>query len=188
MNQLINRAKFYSGVRNGPFPGKLSVKQVQGMETIWDALEAQSAITDFCQIAYIFATVFWETDRTMQPIAEYGKGKGKRYGVPAGPFGKIYYGRGFVQLTWLANYQKATEHFEIDYVRNPDWVMRPEDAAQIMLWGMRTGAFTGKKLSDYFNSQKCDWLEARRIINAKDKASQIALIAKQFYADMVLAI
>lgn len=38
--------------------------------------------------------------------AELGKGKGRKYGVPAGPYGKIYYGRGPIQITWEGNYKK----------------------------------------------------------------------------------
>lgn len=184
---MINRAKFFDGVRHGPFPGKLTVKQANGMDAILNAWEAQDEMTDLRFLAYMFATTFLETDATMQPIAEYGKGRNRKYGSPAGPYKQVYYGRGYVQLTWLANYKKASEYFGVDYVRHPDYVMRPSDAANIMLWGMRTGAFTGKKLSDYFSGAKSDWYNARRIINGTDKAAHIAEIAKAFYADLVLA-
>jgi hypothetical protein len=36
---------------------------------------------------------------------------------------------------------------------------------RIMSFGMRNGKFTGKKLSDYINGDKCDYKNARRIIN-----------------------
>jgi len=35
----------------------------------------------------------------MQPIEEYGKGKGMKYGSPDPETGQTYYGRGFVQTT-----------------------------------------------------------------------------------------
>jgi hypothetical protein len=35
----------------------------------------------------------------MQPIEEYGKGRGMPYGKPDPTTGQVYYGRGFVQLT-----------------------------------------------------------------------------------------
>ena len=38
--------------------------------------------------------------------AEIGKGKGRKYGVPSGPYGKVYYGRGPIQITWESNYKK----------------------------------------------------------------------------------
>ena len=41
---------------------------------------------------------------------EIGSGKGRKYGVPAGPYGKIYYGRGPIQITWEANYKQITQN------------------------------------------------------------------------------
>ncbi|MEP0518610.1 MAG: hypothetical protein ABJO09_00765 [Hyphomicrobiales bacterium] len=50
------------------------------------------------QAAYVLATAFWETARTMKPVREYGGEKylkSKRY-YP-------YVGMGYVQLTWRTN-------------------------------------------------------------------------------------
>ena len=41
--------------------------------------------------------------------AELGKGRGRKYGVPSGPYGKIYYGRGPIQITWESNYKKIAQ-------------------------------------------------------------------------------
>lgn len=49
-----------------------------------------------------------------------------------------------------------------------------------MSYGMVKGAFTGKKLSDYINSSKSDYREARRIINALDQAEKIESYAVKF--------
>jgi hypothetical protein len=38
-----------------------------------------------------------------------------------------------------------------------------------MTEGMRRGLFTGKKLSDYIDGDRCDYKNARRIINGLDK-------------------
>jgi hypothetical protein len=43
------------------------------------------------------------------------------------------------------------------------------------------GSFTGKKLADYFNPNLEDWVNARRIINGKDKANLIAGYSKLYY-------
>jgi hypothetical protein len=45
---------------------------------------------------------------------------------------------------------------------------------------MRAGAFTGKKLSDYISASKCDYTNARRIINGVDRADLIAGYAAKF--------
>lgn len=55
-------------------------------------------------------------------------------------------------------------------------------AVKIMFYGMMNGSFTGKKLSDYFNPHKGDWVNACRIINGLDKANLISGYGKQFYA------
>jgi hypothetical protein len=47
---------------------------------------------------------------------------------------------------------------------------------------MTRGTFTGKKFSDYFAADADDWINARRIINGKDKANLIAGYGKQYYA------
>lgn len=177
----MNRAAFFAALRSrasSVFGTSLSQKQVSGTEAILD--EAQHRGVKLQPLAYMLATAYHETAHTMQPIAEYGKGKGRKYGAPAGPYGHVYYGRGFVQLTWLANYQRASKELGVDFVRYPERVMEPRLAAEIMFAGMEEGWFTAKKLSDYIGDGKADYVNARRIINGTDKASQIAGYAKAF--------
>ena len=181
----IDRKTFFSGIRQQPFDGKLNQGQVAGTSAILDEWERRK-LTDLRHLAYMLGTTKWETDHTMQPIIEGG---GEKYLKS-----KRYYpwvGRGFVQLTWERNYQAfradVLKLFGVDIVKNPEAALQLGPAAYIMFEGMAKGTFTGKKLSDYFNKDKTDWLNARRIINGTDKAAQIADIAKSFYADLVLA-
>jgi hypothetical protein len=53
-------------------------------------------------------------------------------------------------------------------------------AYKIMSLGMRQGSFTGVGLSKYINADKCDYVNARRIINGTDKAQTIAGYATKF--------
>lgn len=184
---MIDRKKFYDGVRKGPFPGKLTAGQVNGCGAILDEWERRK-LKDIRWLAYMMGTVFWECDQTMQPITEKG---GLRYLVK-----KKYYpwfGRGYVQLTWKANYEKMSGGLkdagfkDWNLIATPDLALRPDIAAFIMFEGMIRGAFTGKKLSDYFNDKKTDWINARRIINGTDRATEIADISKHFYTDISLA-
>ena len=92
----------------------------------------------------------------------------------------LYYGRGYVQLTWFDNFKKASEKLKHDFLNNPDDVMQIEHATNILLLGMKDGWFTGRKLSDYINQSKKDYLNARRIINGMDKTSLIAGYAETF--------
>lgn len=178
----INRKFFFETIRARLFGGKLSQTQVEGITEILNAWEKDYWNRDDRFLAYLLATVFHETDRQFQGIREYGKGKGRKYGVPDKATGQTYYGRGFVQLTWKDNYQKFSNLCDKDFVHNPDLVLELFYCVKIAFIGMVGGYFTGKKLSDYFNDKKEDWINARRIINGTDKANLIADYAKKFYS------
>lgn len=164
----------------------ISQTQVDNIELILKACN-QWGVTNLCQTAYVLATAYHETAATMQPIEEYGKGKGKKYGQNIDIDGSqykgldhLYYGRGYVQLTWLTNYVKMKLKLGIDFVNNPDLALVPEYSAQILVIGMRDGDFTGKKLATYINDKLCDYQGARRIINGTDKSVLIAGYARIF--------
>ena len=48
-----------------------------------------------------------------------------------------------------------------------------------MSYGMRNGTFTGVNLSRYFNRTRCDYEQARKIINGLDKYVPIARAAER---------
>jgi len=172
---MIDRAKFFKGWRQSF--GKLTQEQVDGLESLIGNIEADIHVTDIRWAAYMLATVYHETGRTMQPIAEYSHGVGRPYGLPDPDTGKVYYGRGYVQLTWRANYEKMAKVFGVDFVHEPDLVMQPGVAYQIMSYGMRKGAFTGRRLGQYMDDHNTDYTNARRIINGLDCADRIARYA-----------
>lgn len=148
--------------------------------------EAVIAIIDEChaqgvvlpeQIAYVLATADHETGGTLLPVKEAGYLKN-----PAKYLRKLryypYYGRGHVQLTWRTNYQKYEQILGLPLVANPDLVLRPDVSIFILVHGMRTGTFTGKRLSDYIHERRTDYVGARRIVNGTDRAVIIADLAK----------
>lgn len=204
---MINRKIFFDGIRQSPFPKKLNKEQVNGINVVLDEWEARN-LKDYRCLAYILATDKWETNHTMQPIKEIGSNayftkmydiKGsrpalaKRNGNIYPGDGIKYCGKGYVQLTWRANYRRMGELLKIDLEENPDLAMVPEIAIKILFEGMFRaesfrGDFTGKSLEDYFNNKTTDWIGARRIINGTDKAKEIAAIAKEFYADIMFAL
>ena len=189
----MNRAAFFDAVRANPFKGGLSQQQVTGMAAILDEWEARK-FTDLRWLAYMLATTFHETARTMQPIHEYGGPQYfKRYdgrrdlGNTMPGDGNRFHGRGYVQCTGRANYARASEELGVDFVAHPDRVLEPRFAAAIMFLGMSHGWFTTKRLSNYFTDTKADWKNARRIINALDKADTIAGYGKAFYGALLRA-
>lgn len=187
----INRPEFYKKFRK-EF-GSLNQDQVNGIEAIFDEWEAQELI-DPRWLAYMLATAWHETARTMQPVEEYGRGKGKPYGSkikhsrrPYISPNKLYYGRGHVQLTWYENYELMGRLLGIDLLKNPELALSMEVSVKIMFEGMLCGAssvgdFTGKCLEQYFNEDVDDPIGARRIINGNDKAKEIAVHHYKFLA------
>ena len=139
-------------------------------------------------VAYMLATVHHETAATFRPLEEHGKGKGRKYGTNIDMNGTrylglnhIYYGRGYVQLTWLSNYLKMGNLLGIDLVNNPSEALEAPTAAKILVIGSLGGLFTGKGLGDYITTGKAtDFINARRVINGTDKAHLIANHAIKF--------
>lgn len=172
----MNFSVFFDEVRNSLFGGRLTQDQVEGMEkTINYRDESYRGVTDD-QLAYVLATVKWETAHTMQPIKEYGSQsylKSKPY-YP-------YYGRGLVQLTWKKNYERY------GIAGTPDKALEWPTALKVMFDGMVRGVFTGKKLSDYIADGQRDYINARRIINGTDRAKEIAAIADDYRSALIKA-
>ena len=164
--------------------------QLQGI----DATLTAGAITDTRQLAYILATAYHETAKTMQPIEEYGKGKGKPYGEKlkygGGPNkrvaystpDKLYFGRGHTQNTWYETYEKLTAHNTNgwDFLNNPELLLTMQPSVWATFYAMTTGLYTGRKLSQYFNDTVTDPVNARKIINGLDKADMIAGYYEKF--------
>ncbi len=99
-------------------------------------LPAYEITTEF-RISAFLATCAPETD-WFRTLREYGTGKGRAYGKPAGPYGLIYYGRGIFQVTWLKNVKAFTKYvaenwewikpraLRYKYTVPPDFVKEPE--------------------------------------------------------------
>ncbi len=181
----MNKQKFIDQISITLFNGRLSQSQVDGINFKLNAFE-KAGIRDNRWKAYMLATSYHETAKTMQPIEEYGKGKGRTYGQKIMYCGKpythpdkIYYGRGDVQLTWYENYELMGKLLNIPLLEQPELALDPEISARIMIEGMTKGKsnrgdFTGVSLETYFNSTKSDPINARRIINGLDQAQKIA--------------
>lgn len=210
----MDRSNFFDVVRSPVFGGKLSQAQVNGMEAILDAVDAEGVI-DLRQVAYILATPMIETGGSFVPIVEnlnysaqgllttfpkyFTAAQAQSYarqpqrianrayanrmsnGNEASGDGWKYRGRGFVQITGRANYAKFSTILGVDLVSNPDLALSDDQAAKIIVVGMRDGVFTGHKLSNYFEPASADWVGARYIVNRQDKAQQIANFGRQFW-------
>jgi putative chitinase len=189
----FNHTTFFNGYRE--LFGKLNQTQLSGLDNLLGYIELDADVSDIRWVAYMLATLKHECADTFQPITERGAKSyfdkyepgtkiGKNLGNTVKGDGYLYRGRGYVQITGRANYRKMTEKLSLtgdeDLILHPDSALHPDIAYKIMSFGMRTGAFTGKKLSDYINAAKCDYTNARRIINALDQADKIEGYAVNF--------
>lgn len=192
---LGNPPAFFDVLRHGILGPTLSAEEVKGCTAILEAMEG----APLSWTAYALATSYHETASTMIPIKEYGgptyftrmyditgarPQKALAMGNTCAGDGPKYCGRGYVQLTWKANYKRAGDECGVDLVSYPDKAMDPVIAAKILRRGMEEGWFTGKKFSDYLPSvgraTSGQYRNARYIINGSDKADRIAGHAKAF--------
>lgn len=181
-------AAFFDAMRP-VFGGSLSQDQVNGLLVI---LEAWGKVGSgkLRDLAYILATAKHETADTMQPLREAkapSDAKAKEWLTKAWKAGKLgqvksdywsggFFGRGYVQLTHKANYEKAGKKLGLDLVGDPSKALIPEIAALILIRGMQEGWFTGKKLSDF----PSDFVSSRAVVNGSDRAALIAGYAYAF--------
>ena len=168
------------------FTGVWIMSKSSSINEIVNECTEQNIVID-AQIAYILATVEWETNHTFEPVKEaYWLSEGWRErNLRYYPF----YGRGYVQLTWEENYIKYTDILSeentpnaINLVIHPDAAMMPDVAKFILVHGFKHGTFTGRKISQYIDANSHDFYNARRCINGTDKATEIAAIAEEFLA------
>ena len=179
---------FYDSLRDAF--GRLSVNQVAGIEHLLKATEG----LPIRHRAYILATSWHETgpassDLHMTPRREiWGPTPAqKRYegrtdlGNTQPGDGKRFAGRGYVQITGRANYNRASTIVGRDLVADPDLTMDPEIAAKIIVHGMVNGWFTGRKMADFDS-----YVNMRRVVNGTDRAELIAGYAEKFESALKL--
>lgn len=177
---LADAAAFYASIRSAF--GGLSQEQVNGFQALLQAFGI--AGWPIAYAAYGLTTSWRETNKTMQPVREayWLSEDWRKTHLRYYP----HYGRGFVQLTHLTNYQRADDELGLAgaLVTDLDKAMEPDIAAMIMVRGMAEGWFTGKKMADYLptlgKANERQFRLARYIINGQDAAAEIAANALKF--------
>jgi putative chitinase len=179
----MNRKSFYDALR--PTLGALTQANVAGFEMVLD--EAERRRLDAAYVAYVLATAWWESGKTMAPVEEayYLGSRANAYRRKLRYY--PYHGRGLVQLTWKENYRKAGDVVGADLVNNPMLALDPKISVKILFDGMERGWFTGRKVSDYIDTidesdaeDFREFREARRVVNGMDRASEIGHLAILF--------
>jgi putative chitinase len=169
----FDRKVFFDVVRS-QF-GHLNTEQVTGFGKILDEWERRK-LKDVRWLANMLAQSWHESAHTMQPVRERGDEDYLR--------GKPYYpwvGEGLIQVTWETNAKKFG-------AKKPGDLMTWPIALHALFDGMISGMFTGRKLSDYFDVDTDDPVNARRIVNGTDKAELIAGYHRKFLYALLMAI
>lgn len=195
----MDRAKFYGVIRPILFGGSLAPIQVERIECLLDAIEG--AKWPLAWAAYALATAHHETAK-WQHLKELGgqsyftrmydkagdrPGVAKTLGNTEAGDGARFAGRGYVQLTGRTNYRNAGKAIGVDLLKDPTKAEEPATAARILVWGMETGAYTGKACRDYLDKNPPDYVGARRIINGTDRAGTIGSYAETFARALLAA-
>ncbi len=145
---------------------------------------ADTDVTDLRWAAYMLATVKHECADTWEPIEEYGRGAGKDYATAVAvkidakrTVNNVYYGRGYVQLTWDHRYKAMDTALglsgDASLYLHPENALVADTAYRIMSYGMRNGSFTGLGLPRFISGAKSSYFYARQIILSLDRAALI---------------
>ena len=122
-----------------------------------------NGITDHRQIAYVLATAEHESHNFTAPEENWGR----KQAVDLRYFGgEEYYGRGFVHLTHVNNYERLGQSLGIgrELAEHPERAAEAEIATRVLVVGMRDGMF-GVRLSDNINADRVDYRQARASVN-----------------------
>ena len=203
VRNALNRAAFFARLRQKPFRGRLTQRQVEGLNAILDGWRERTGDdggnTGRRELAYVLATAFHETAATMQPVREtlarsdaeairrldaaFSAGLLPSVKTPywrRDREGRTWLGRGLVQLTHRRNYEIMSQVTGVDLVADPGRALDMKVSVAILIEGMRRGSFAGHRLDDYFGPDREDWVGARKIINGKDRAEMVAGHAREF--------
>jgi len=162
------------------------------------------AMTDIRWAAYTVATAYHETAYTFKPVSEYGKGKGRKYakiikvtdtnglrGAKNTVYDNVYYGRGYVQITWEDSYKGIGGKIGMGNQLhvNPDKALDMKTAYKILSFWMLNPVPKVKStsLKNYINASQTDYYNARRIVNILNEAHKIAAYAENIELIMRLS-
>lgn len=103
----------------------------------------------------------------------------------------VYFGRGYVQLTWWYHYAAASVAIGqgFDLLWNPEHAKDPDTAYKVMADGMITGRHYAnrRRIQNYIAGPTANYAGARAIVNAADPQPTIVEAARVFEAALLAA-
>lgn len=108
------------------------------------------------------ATVAVETGGTFAPVHEILADPARQPELAARQAQYApYTGRGFVQITWRANYAAAGSALGVDLVGNPELALDPAIAARVLAWFFSTHPSPEHNVATAANAQRWDLVRER---------------------------
>lgn len=178
----LNRDIFFKAYRKA-FGNISDQRTVDGLNFFLDKFELERRLKSIPEFAYVLATVRHEATRdgvSFQPVREKRASKTRQpklYEQQNRYWNTGFYGRGFPQTTWEDNYRSAGKILGKGeyFVENPDELLKPEFAYEVMVVSMQKGLYRRDKqgnrhsLARYFQNGEKDYYNAREIINGDKK-------------------
>lgn len=199
---MFDRKILFDEIRKPLFEGALNSGQVAGIDKDLDYWEENYPDGNLQHLAYILATEYHETKRTMQPIPEGGgkerlrrmyditgdrPDKARELGNVNPGDGATYTG-GKVQLTGRSNFRKMGKRLNLPLEDKPELIYDIDVSTAVLFVGMLEGIFTTRSLEKYTDKQGVlDSFNARRVVNGTDRAAAIANIYKIFLQAVLMA-
>jgi len=159
-------------VQDLPYKSRLAAKK--NLPSIAKALEKEGILNPNV-LSYALATIEHETAGTFEPIDEFkGKKSARRLGYEGGT---NYYGRGYIQLTHLRNYEEYGRRIGLGdkLAEKPELASDPSVAAAVL------AAYFKKTNVAYWATQG-DFVTARIPINPDGQGTMIAYLAWRYLA------
>lgn len=173
----------------------LTDAQKKGLADLLNFIQSDASIdlsSDVRFAAYMLATTKRETGGAYVPNEEIGSIryfrqydpptiKAARLGNTKKGDGYTFRGRGYTHVTGRRNYMKLSYVFHVNAVDDPGLESRDRQFAyNSMMYGMVNGIFTGLKIGRFISPDKTDYVDARAVINGRDRANLIAGYAVKF--------
>ena len=146
----------------------------------------ENNVTQHAQIACVLANCQHETQNFLYSEEIDGREQAKLLGYRGGI---EYFGRGYIHLTHIDNYEKADSKLGLGgrLTRDLDYATNPNIAVKTAVIGMRDGWFTGLGLKRWIDGDK-GWITgdglsyyyARQIVNGDFKTTSTSEIAKEW--------
>lgn len=157
---------FLKAVQRGIFGRPLTPEQRTTCVALLERGQARGGVCPRA-LAYALATATWETGGALRPLEESAESPWR--------------GRGFVCASGQDFYARASDLCGVDLVAEPEKLLDPNTAADVLLAGLETGAFTGESIASYFGPEGIDWVGARRTIGDMTQAHRVASLARAYW-------